>query len=27
MKKVYAKEEVCVGCRLCEVHCIVAHSE
>ncbi|PKM83409.1 MAG: 4Fe-4S ferredoxin [Firmicutes bacterium HGW-Firmicutes-14] len=27
MKRVYAKEEACVGCRLCEVHCIVAHSK
>lgn len=26
MKRVYAKEEVCAGCKLCEVHCIVAHS-
>lgn len=27
MKRVYAKEEYCVGCALCEVHCIVAHSD
>lgn len=27
MKRVYAKEEYCLGCRLCEVHCIVAHSD
>ncbi len=27
MKRVYAKEEYCVGCRVCEVHCIVAHSD
>ena len=27
MKKVYAKEEYCVGCRLCEVHCITVHSK
>jgi len=27
MKRVYAREEVCAGCRLCEVHCIVAHSD
>lgn len=27
MKRVYAKEEVCAGCGLCEVHCIVAHSK
>jgi len=26
-KRIYAKEEVCVGCRLCEVHCVVAHSK
>lgn len=27
MKRVYAKEEVCVGCALCEVYCIAAHSK
>ena len=27
MKRIYAKEEVCIGCRLCEVHCIVQHSK
>lgn len=27
MKKVYAKEEVCIGCRLCEIHCQVEHSD
>lgn len=27
MKRIYAKEEVCIGCRLCEVHCIVRHSK
>jgi Fe-S-cluster-containing hydrogenase components 2 len=26
-KRIYAKEEVCIGCRLCEVHCVVAHSQ
>ena len=26
MKKIYAKEEVCIGCRLCEIYCIVQHS-
>lgn len=26
MKRIYAKEEVCIGCRLCEVHCQVEHS-
>ncbi len=27
MKKVYVKEEVCIGCKLCEIHCIVEHSK
>ena len=28
MKKVYVvKEDVCIGCRLCEVHCLVQHSK
>jgi carbon-monoxide dehydrogenase iron sulfur subunit len=27
MKRVYAKEEVCIGCRLCEIACVVEHSE
>lgn len=27
MKRVYAREEVCVGCKLCEVYCATAHSE
>jgi carbon-monoxide dehydrogenase iron sulfur subunit len=27
MKRVYAKEEVCIGCHLCEIACIVEHSE
>ena len=26
MKRVYAREEVCMGCGLCEVYCIAAHS-
>ena len=26
MKRVSIKEEVCIGCGLCEVHCIVEHS-
>jgi carbon-monoxide dehydrogenase iron sulfur subunit len=26
MKRVYAREEVCMGCGLCEVHCAVQHS-
>jgi carbon-monoxide dehydrogenase iron sulfur subunit len=27
VKKIYAKEDVCIGCRLCEVWCKVEHSE
>lgn len=27
MKKVYTNEEVCIGCRLCEIHCLVEHSQ
>ncbi|ADL13330.1 4Fe-4S dicluster domain-containing protein [Acetohalobium arabaticum] len=27
MKRVYAKEEYCLGCRLCEVYCVTNHSE
>ena len=27
MKRVYAREENCIACRLCEVHCLVEHSE
>lgn len=27
MKRVFAKEEVCIGCRLCEIHCLVEHSK
>ncbi len=27
MKKVYSVEEVCIGCRLCEVNCLVEHSQ
>ncbi|MDQ2086188.1 4Fe-4S dicluster domain-containing protein [Herbivorax sp. ANBcel31] len=26
-KRIYVNEKVCVGCRLCEIHCIGAHSE
>ncbi len=26
MKRIYIKEEYCIGCRLCEIHCITAHS-
>jgi carbon-monoxide dehydrogenase iron sulfur subunit len=27
MKRVYSKEEVCMGCRLCEIYCTVEHSQ
>ncbi len=27
MKRIYPREEVCIACRLCEVHCLVAHSK
>ena len=27
MKRVYAQEEYCIGCRLCEIYCILSHSE
>lgn len=27
MQRVYAREEVCMACTLCEVHCIVQHSQ
>jgi carbon-monoxide dehydrogenase iron sulfur subunit len=27
MKRVYINESVCIGCRLCEVYCELAHSE
>ena len=26
MKHIYIREEYCMGCRLCEIHCIVQHS-
>ncbi len=26
MKRIYIKEEACIGCHLCEVYCQVAHS-
>lgn len=26
MKKVYSRENLCINCRLCEVHCKTAHS-
>lgn len=27
MKRIYVNEPVCIGCRLCEVYCQVAHSQ
>ena len=27
MKRICVNENVCIGCRLCEIHCIVAHSK
>lgn len=27
MKRIFAKEEVCMGCRLCEIYCLVEHSK
>jgi carbon-monoxide dehydrogenase iron sulfur subunit len=27
MKKIYVREEYCMGCRLCEIHCLVEHSK
>jgi carbon-monoxide dehydrogenase iron sulfur subunit len=27
MKKIFADEKYCIGCRLCEVHCLVQHSQ
>ena len=27
MKRIYINESVCIGCRLCEVHCKLAHSQ
>lgn len=27
MKRIVIKEQYCIGCRLCEVHCIAAHSK
>jgi carbon-monoxide dehydrogenase iron sulfur subunit len=26
MKRIHANEKFCIGCRLCEVHCLVQHS-
>ena len=27
MRRILCKEEVCIGCGLCEVHCLVQHSK
>ena len=27
MKRILARKEVCVGCRLCEIYCVAAHSK
>ena len=27
MKRIYANEEVCIGCKLCEIWCTVEHSK
>jgi carbon-monoxide dehydrogenase iron sulfur subunit len=27
MKRIYVDEEYCIGCRLCEIHCLVQHSQ
>ena len=27
MKRIVIHEEYCIGCRLCEIHCLVQHSE
>ncbi len=27
LKKIYAVEDHCIGCRLCEVHCVTQHSK
>jgi carbon-monoxide dehydrogenase iron sulfur subunit len=26
MKRIVAREQYCIGCRLCEIHCLVQHS-
>lgn len=26
MKRIHINEDVCIGCRLCEIHCVVQHS-
>ncbi len=27
MKRIYAREDYCIGCRLCEINCLVKHSK
>lgn len=27
MKRIYAREQFCIGCRLCEINCLVKHSK
>ena len=27
MKRIVTHEQYCIGCRLCEIHCLVAHSK
>ena len=27
MKRIHVNEEYCIGCRLCEIHCLVQHSQ
>ena len=27
MKRIFIREEFCIGCRLCEIHCTVEHSK
>ena len=27
MKRIYVNEEYCISCRLCEIHCLVQHSQ
>lgn len=27
MKRIYVNEDYCIGCRLCEIHCLVQHSK
>ena len=27
MKRIYVNEEYCIACRLCEIHCLVQHSQ